>query len=280
MKRMKQQYKICLRDTALSEVLLHARNLSVEHCENEFRFERWNCSRRALILKRVLRETAFLHAIAASAISYSVAVACAKGALKNSCHCAVERERKFGGDKWRWGGCGDNFIYAKKITKRFLQLRLKGDTSHDILRHDSEVGIDAVAKNMKKVCRCQGVSGTCTFKVCWKRISQFKDIAHTLKLRYHEAEKLNLGNEAAKKRKKKKTSKDKLLYLAKSPTFCDRTAGRQCSDTGNCATLCCSRGYDVKPVMYSQFCQCRWQNGYKVKCDNCNYSKEEYYCRP
>lgn len=203
------------------------------------------------------------------------------GVLEN-CHCGRESGSNKEIEKWRWGGCNDNLEYGKKFTKRFLRLRQKGDYPYDILRHNSEVGIETVSENFIKVCRCQGVSGSCTIKICWKRIRSFKKIAEKLSNRYYSALKLNPGNKISNRELKKRETKMNLVYLAKSSTFCDTTAGRQCLDSSNCATLCCTRGYDTKSVIYSKNCNCRWQNSccFEMKCDTCNYTRDEYFCKP
>lgn len=81
MKYMKHQYKLCKKDPNVSDVLLKTRDLTVTHCENQFRYERWNCSRKNFVFKRVHRETALLYAMGASAITYSIARACSEGTI-------------------------------------------------------------------------------------------------------------------------------------------------------------------------------------------------------
>jgi len=39
---------------------------------------------------------------------------------------------------------------------------------------------------MKSVCKCHGVSGSCTTKTCWKRLKPFKETAEVLKGSYHK----------------------------------------------------------------------------------------------
>lgn len=280
LKDMKRQFRLCRNDPALSEVLLSARNLSVQHCEDQFRYDRWNCSRKTSTFKRIFRETALLQAMAASAITYSVAKACAEGALK-SCHCAKEPTRQIASQNWRWGGCGDNLNHGKKITRKFLQLRQRGDHVSDILRHDGEVGLQAVSETLVQACRCQGVSGSCTIKICWKRIAPFEQTARLLKEKYHEAIKVRTHNKL-RRRFRRKEKENKLLFLSKSSTFCEVTSGRRCLNSSNCATLCCARGYNTREAMYTKLCNCRWENGCcaNMKCDNCSFVQEEHYCKP
>lgn len=40
----RKQNRQCKRDIGLPEVIREARRLAVTHCEEEFRFDRWNCS--------------------------------------------------------------------------------------------------------------------------------------------------------------------------------------------------------------------------------------------
>ncbi|KAF2883439.1 hypothetical protein ILUMI_22733 [Ignelater luminosus] len=68
---------------------------------------------------------------------YSFAKACSDGSLED-CKCAgFERFEK--GPNWKWGGCGDNTKQAKKITRRFLQLKQNGDGPHNVLSYNSLV---------------------------------------------------------------------------------------------------------------------------------------------
>jgi hypothetical protein len=39
---------------------------------------------------------------------------------------------------------------------------------------------------MKSVCKCHGVSGSCTTKTCWKRLKPFKETAEILKGTYYK----------------------------------------------------------------------------------------------
>jgi wingless-type MMTV integration site family protein 5 len=59
------------------------------------------------------RETAFVHAITAAGVVYSVSRSCRDGQL-SSCGCSrTSRPRDLNRD-WIWGGCGDNLEYGYK----------------------------------------------------------------------------------------------------------------------------------------------------------------------
>ena len=72
-----------------------------------------------------------------------------------------------------------------------------------------------------------------------------------------------------------------LYFLETSPTFCSVTRGRQCQHPGNCATLCCGRGYDTYPITLIEKCRCRFTNGRccQVVCDLCEKKEFRYYCK-
>ena len=108
---------------------------------------------------------------------------------------------------------------------------------------------------MKEICKCHGVSGSCSVKVCWKVMPDFRVIGDELMKRYNKASQIK--DVQAKKRVEKlmilnrrsttqsKTSrrshipayKDDLIFIDKSPNFCKRdmkfdtlgTSGRMCS---------------------------------------------------
>nr|CAD7572554.1 unnamed protein product [Timema californicum] len=142
----RKQNRMCRRDAGVPETLQAARTLATTHCSEQFRYDRWNCSSTLgnthfLHKGRVYRETAFLHAISAAAIAYSVSRACADGKLTR-CKCAEEKDPQETRRTWRWGGCGDNVKFGRRFTRNFLQLRSVGqDTTAALLRYNSEVGI-------------------------------------------------------------------------------------------------------------------------------------------
>jgi len=98
-------------------------------------------------------------------------------------------------------------------------------------------------------CKCHGVSGSCTMKVCWRVLHPFREVGEKVRERFEGAfqvkavvkrsKKLH-GKEARSKKKikvngrtqilrlkpklagmKRPTRKD-LVYLDESPTYCDK----------------------------------------------------------
>nr|CAD7196892.1 unnamed protein product [Timema douglasi] len=282
----RKQNRMCRRDAGVPETLQAARTLATTHCSEQFRYDRWNCSASLgnthfLHKGRVYRETAFLHAISAAAIAYSVSRACADGKLTR-CKCAEEKDPQETRRTWRWGGCGDNVKFGRRFTRNFLQLRSVGqDTTAAILRYNSEVGIQVAASKMENVCKCHGVSGSCTTKTCWRRLAPFQTTAAILKSRYHQALRRDPDNASSRRPngRLRLSPDDPLLYLERSPTFCALTGGRRCQNADNCATLCCGRGYNLVLVPATRPCNCRWETCCFVQCDRCFFQQEVYTCK-
>ncbi|XP_052896084.1 protein Wnt-4 isoform X2 [Anopheles moucheti] len=287
----RKQNHQCRRDIGLPEAIKEARRLAVTHCEEQFRYDRWNCSietrGKRNIFKKVYRETAFVHALTAAAITHAVARACAEGKM-TKCQCASERKPEATSLAWRWGGCSDNLKHGKRVARNFLELQPKNfDPVAEMLRHDSEVGISAITSAMTDRCKCHGVSGSCSMKTCWRRLGDFNTTAALLRTKYHLAiRKIPVNNKTSRRSaprdfRPRETVYDQLYYFETSPTFCSVTRGRRCLHPDNCATLCCGRGYTTKVIKTLEKCRCRFTNGRccQVVCDYCEKYEDRYYCK-
>lgn len=278
--KSKQQYRLCKSDPGMANVLLNARKLALHNCEEQFRYNRWNCTRTRKLFKNVYRETALLYAMAASALTHSVARACARHKLSN-CNCAKENQDKEYTEAWRWGKCGDNTRYARQFTRKFLQIGYVKDIHSMVHKKNIELGIHTVINGVKKKCKCQGISGSCSLKICWKEVQPFGKIASFLKEKYLRALLAEIANESTSTARIK-TKKDRnLYYLGKSPSFCKSTPGRRCLNSNNCSILCCGRGYDTVLTNKTVKCNWRWAESccYEIKYDNCTDFKNMYYCK-
>lgn len=87
------------------------------------------------------RETAFVYAITAAAVSYSVSRACADGNLR-SCTCDNPRKEGVVTDEgWQWGGCGDNIRFADNFARKFLNAaEMHKDFRARVNIHNNEAG--------------------------------------------------------------------------------------------------------------------------------------------
>ncbi|XP_026764532.3 protein Wnt-11b-2-like isoform X1 [Galleria mellonella] len=131
------QSRVCRRQVSAMPHVAAAARLARAACLNAHAGDRWNCSSIELAPKFTpdlltgTREQAYVYAMSAAALAWSVARACAAGALP-ACSCAApprapprpprqaqvtpaEPHARF-----KWGGCGDNFQWAQRFAKQFL----------------------------------------------------------------------------------------------------------------------------------------------------------------
>lgn len=80
---------------------------------------------------------------------------------------------------------------------------------------------------MDLVCKCHGVSGSCTIRVCWRKMKPFRAIGDALVKKFDAATKVRaLDRHAGRiklkpmKRDVKKPGKRDLVYMDDSPDFC------------------------------------------------------------
>lgn len=59
-----------------------------------------------------------------------------------------------------------------------------------------------VKEGLKKVCKCHGVSGSCTNKTCWKQLAPFTETSLNLKKKYDHAVKAQAENNWPPRRKR------------------------------------------------------------------------------
>ncbi|XP_071502660.1 protein Wnt-9a-like [Diadema antillarum] len=304
----KRQQKLCNRDSEMAAVLLDAFRLSLSECRSQFKHERWNCSmssdaHRYNILKEGMKETAFLSAISSAGLVHAIAQGCSRGSLER-CSCdEVSFSDEANREAWKWGGCGDNLSYSQRFLKDFLKGKSTGsrDLRSKMDRHNSNLGLRAVRRRVQKVCKCHGISGACTTQTCWKQLGLFHDVGGDIKQRYERAVQVILANRAdgenelvrrraarrgdAGREATASPGKGDLVYERASPDFCspsiysEGTGGRECDKVRTCDSLCCGRGYNIRSVMVTRACQCRFHWCCDVICQRCTTREEIHLCR-
>lgn len=88
------------------------------------------------------RETAFVYAITAAGVVYTVTQACSMGNLLQ-CTCDNPLRDTSTDGHWEWGGCGDDVRYGYLKSKDFMDARpkrRKGDITTQIRLHNNEAG--------------------------------------------------------------------------------------------------------------------------------------------
>ncbi|GAB6027812.1 hypothetical protein CHUAL_002042 [Chamberlinius hualienensis] len=209
----------------------------MEECKTQFAWERWNCPDSSFTKTKLLpanRETAFVQAITAAGVAYTVTKNCSMGHIEG-CGCDDKKLSEQGGSEWKWGGCSDNIQFGFEISRDFLDSREHGkDPKAIVTRHNSVAGRQGVLENMKKTCKCHGVSGSCSIQTCWMQMSDFGSIGTHLKSRYDNATKVEYVNGILTL---KENLESNLVYLESSPDYClanltggsHGTIGRECS---------------------------------------------------
>ena len=154
---------------------------------------------------------------------------------------------------------------------------------------------------MRQVCKCHGVSGSCSIKVCWKVMPEFSVIGKELMRRYVAAHRVE-SSEAALRSLRHKNLKDELVFSEASPDFCGSshgTVGRVCSSRNQTAAnnassalttltlvadragerLCCGRGWEERRVEIIEECECEFKWCCEVKCKQCKRIVLERVCQ-
>ena len=150
--------------------------------------------------------------------------------------------------------------------------------------------LQLVRANLRKECKCHGVTGSCNLKTCWKQLAPFDVIGSALKQKYRSAVPVSFLNNKLRQRENNNryrpvTRNDKkLVYLASSPDYCVRNVtagspgmlGRTCrSDvvsTKECRSLCnaCNLRHRTAEHSKQVKCRCKFVWCCTVKCDLCN----------
>lgn len=301
---------------------------AIYECQAQFKFERWNCSDRHEItptphgnfqdifgktLRSTTKETAFLAAIASAGIVHAITKGCNTGNLTDcGCDSKPALQKYVEGDQpspmgrheqFSWGGCSDNVPYGQKYARQFLdeyekqQFEKDRNVSHLVMKHNFLVGREAISQNIRRQCRCHGVSGSCEFKTCWLQMPKFSEVAEMLKKRYdHFA--VQVTKRARKRLRRKERSErqnpirgNEMVYVMRSPSYCERndasgilgTSGRECKhssyNSDSCDLLCCGRGYNTRLERRMTQCHCKFVWCCQVNCKECIEDVQVHTCK-
>ncbi|GLG97886.1 Protein Wnt-1 [Gryllus bimaculatus] len=268
------------------------------------------------------RETAFIYAITSAGVTHAIARACAEGSIQ-SCTCDYRHAGRVAGGRgggggggkkpdWEWGGCSDNIEYGFKFSRDFVDTGERGRTLREKMNlHNNEAGRLHVREEMRKECKCHGMSGSCTVKTCWMRLPHFRVVGDNLKDRFDGASRVLVGNAGSPRgpgagkgkgnrynfqlqpydAQHKPPGRKDLVYLDQSPNFCERnprqgiqgTHGRECNETSlgldGCDLMCCGRGHRSQEVMLVERCHCTFHWCCEVKCKTCHVRKTIHTCQ-
>ncbi|XP_078577765.1 protein Wnt-8b-like isoform X1 [Branchiostoma floridae x Branchiostoma japonicum] len=281
---------------------------AMEECKHQFSWDRWNCTDNALSMFKpntlpANRETSFVHAISAAGVMYVLTRNCSKGAFEQ-CGCDLTNNGKKAEGGWTWGGCSDDIAFGERISKMYSDGVENGQDARAAMNlHNNDVGRKAVRQTMKRVCKCHGVSGSCTTKTCWLQLADFRAIGVFLKKKYKKADKVDYvrgqltENNSASSKRNTGLKKD-MVFLEDSPDYCREnltvgsrgTLGRECLRGGeknmdkyekkSCKRLCKDCGYVPKRITteVTSSCNCKFHWCCSVKCSQCTKTVTKYIC--
>ncbi|XP_017587166.1 PREDICTED: protein Wnt-11 isoform X2 [Corvus brachyrhynchos] len=272
------QVQLCRSNLELMQTIIQAAQEVIKTCRKTFSDMRWNCSSIELApnylldLERGTRESAFVYALSAAAISHTIARACTTGDLPG-CSCGP-------------------------IPDAPMKMKKSGSQANKLMHlHNSEVGRQVLKASLEMKCKCHGVSGSCSIKTCWKGLQELQDIALDLKNKYLSATKVVHRPMGTRKYLVPKdidirpVKETELIYLQSSPDFCMKnekvgshgTQDRQCNKTSNgsdsCDLMCCGRGYNPYMDKVVERCHCKYHWCCYVTCKKCERTVERYVCK-
>jgi hypothetical protein len=86
------------------------------------------------------REKAYIHAVSAAGVAYSITRACSKGEI-TECGCDDSVRSKDTKGKWEWGGCSDDIKYGAEFSKDFVDSVESIDSPQGLMNlHNNEAG--------------------------------------------------------------------------------------------------------------------------------------------
>ncbi|CAF0850314.1 unnamed protein product [Adineta steineri] len=202
-------------------------------------------------------------------------------------------------DGFEWGGCSDDLKFGRNISTSFIDEQESFVTRRRIVRmvnlHNNEAGRQAVERNVQLTCKCHGVSGSCTLRVCWRTLPDFRLIGSELRTKYASATQIRLNRRLGLLKPRKNSMKlfntTDLIYIHNSPSFCEKnlrlgslgTQGRECNLTmnepGSCSVLCCDRGYETIISTIEEDCECQFHWCCEVRCKRCIKRVEKHFCK-
>uniref|UniRef100_A0A2K5DTD4 Protein Wnt n=1 Tax=Aotus nancymaae TaxID=37293 RepID=A0A2K5DTD4_AOTNA len=248
-----RQRAICQSRPDAIIVIGEGAQMGINECQYQFRFGRWNCS--ALGEKTVFGQ--------------ELRVGKGASGLKGPSH---RGQGELGGVQL--GPC------------RVEQLSCRPQVLED---------------RMQLECKCHGVSGSCTTKTCWTTLPKFREVGHLLKEKYNAAVQVEVVRASRLRqptflrikqlRSYQKPMETELVYIEKSPNYCEEdaatgsvgTQGRLCNRTSlgadGCDTMCCGRGYNTHQYTKVWQCNCKFHWCCFVKCNSCSERTEVFTCK-
>lgn len=300
----RHQRVLCRKNVDLMPLLSRAARDTMDICQELFADRRWNCSSILMApsfmpdLTAGSREQAFVFCLSSASLVHSVSKGCSAG-LTDRCQCG-RTPNEAPPVNFKWGGCGDDLGFGVIFTRTFTDTHWakKRKTRQSLVNlHNNGVGRKVIAESLSTVCKCHGVSGSCSVKTCWKSLPDMRTIGSIVQRRYSlalEVEYRKSSNETrlvASVAERKSITDDDLVYTTISPDYClpDPALGsigtrhREClrdhPGSVGCRSMCCGRGFTTVAVEISHRCDCKYYWCCYVKCKTCTKVAEVNRCR-
>ena len=161
---------------------------------------------------------------------------------------------------------------------------------------------------MRRICRCHGMSESCSVQTCWTQLSDFREIGNYLKTKHVQAQKLDMDRKRVRAANSADSqgaavdalgsiAKTELIYLEDSPDYCRRnlslglhgTEGRECVqqrdassqwERKSCRRLChdCGLRVEERRTEVVSSCNCKFHWCCTVNCDDCSRVVVKHVC--
>lgn len=119
-----------------------------------------------------------MHAINSAALAWAVTRACSRADL-TECNCDNTKRKKQ--RKWQWGGCSEDINYGVQFSRKFIDNDENSRSEVGLMNlHNNEAGRRALRSRMQRICKCHGMSGSCSMKVCWRRLPNMRVVTEAL----------------------------------------------------------------------------------------------------
>ena len=298
-------------ESGLSASLTAASALAAQECATKFRGEIWNCP--AVAFQRLTemadsREAAVVQAMASAAIIHIVARNCSAGQLEG-CGCGKNAAAASAAEDWEWGGCSDNLDYGSRVAERHIAV-----PESLVARHNHATGRVAVRRSQNRVCKCHGVSGSCSLQTCWTKSNDFAEVGRYLHRQYKKAVKVEalpsglyraddaepnrVHSRNLKALVNDRVRKRKLVYTSASPNYClanpllafpgvlgractvEATAENPAAEIKTCSDACTACG--LTPALVEEevevTCKCKFEWCCDVQCQKCKGTRTTVKC--
>jgi hypothetical protein len=178
-----QQRQLCLKSKNILDIISKGASMGIEECQYQFLDRRWNCTtfNNTSVFGKVLqlksREKAYIYSVSSAGVMHAVTKACATGNLR-ICGCDLKIRSEETSGQFMWGGCSHNVKFGEKFSREFVDSKESSELDQGLMNlWNNGAGRKAIRGTMKLLCKCHGVSGSCSVKICWRTMSSFREVA-------------------------------------------------------------------------------------------------------